>query len=128
MTLVEPHSPEFHITYGLHSGYPICCVFQLVEEGEHGECPKCKEKGMSYDLHRCSVDIPACAPYLELIADAAVKNVHRFADEDNNDIAFGHSTELSGKVLSALEERGYKLQKTEEQGSQTVRFYSRFSR
>jgi hypothetical protein len=123
--MIEIHSDDYHITYGLHSGYPICCVFRYVEEGEAGECPKCVEAGLYHELHRCSVDYPQCSDYLDLIDQRAAKSVHRFADEDNNDIAFGHTTDMGPKILAALEERGYELQDTEEQGSQTVRFYSR---
>jgi hypothetical protein len=122
---IRAGSDEYHITYGLHSGYPLCCVFRYVEEGKGGECPKCVEAGLYHELHRCSVDYPQCADYLELIDQSGAKGVHRFADADENDIAFGHTTDMGPKTLSALEERGYKLDKTEEQGEQIIHFYIR---
>jgi len=66
---------EYHLTFGLHSGIPLCCAlyFSIGEDtGKGGPCPKCLEKGITKKdifsgMHWCHENSPACQPYLDLI-------------------------------------------------------------
>ena len=63
---------EYHLTFGLHSGIPLCCAIEFSDGGKGGPCPTCKEKGviskeMFSKLHTCHENNPACVPYLHLI-------------------------------------------------------------
>lgn len=63
---------EYHLTFGLHSGIPLCCALHFSEHGGGGPCPKCLEKGLTkkdmFDrMHWCHENSPPCQPYIDLI-------------------------------------------------------------
>jgi hypothetical protein len=63
---------DYHITFGLHSGIPLCCVLAFAEHGKGGPCPKCISAGVTKKelfsiMHWCDESTPACQPYLDII-------------------------------------------------------------
>ncbi len=106
---IEPYSPDYHLVQGLHSGYPLCCVFNREETGSGGECPECEEAGRDYEIHSCSDDIPACAAYIEMVTKGVVSRIREKAEEGYKEISFPNlrfKSTLDG-VLAALRDNGY---------------------
>jgi hypothetical protein len=68
---------DYHIAFGLHSGFPLCCVFSYVETPPHkrkgDSCKVCKDKGIQHTLHTCDPKNAACETYLDLVKDRAIK-------------------------------------------------------
>lgn len=126
---IKPYSPDYHIVQGLHSGYPLCCVFHREETGKGGECPECKEAGRDYEMHRCHEDIPACEAYIELVTQGIVGHIKEKADEGWGEISFSdlRFTSTTDQVIAALHQRGYKFSREEEAGNGYVRIYQRKS-
>lgn len=63
---------EYHLTFGLHSGIPLCCALHFSEGGKGGPCPKCIEAGTTREelwanLHQCDGNNPNCTPYLQRV-------------------------------------------------------------
>jgi hypothetical protein len=106
---IEPYSPDYHIVYGLHSGFPLCCVFNREETGKGGECPKCEEAGRDYEMHRCSDDIPACKDYIEIITRGVVGRIREKAEEGCEEISFANLrfASLIDGVINVLMDNGY---------------------
>lgn len=63
---------EYHLTFGLHSGIPLCCALHFSEHGGAGPCPKCISAGITKKdifsrMHWCNEDSAPCQPYLDII-------------------------------------------------------------
>ena len=57
-------NPEWHTEYGLHSGYPQCCIDSFLEGNGGGPCEACVEGGNDPIIHICREDRPECLPFL----------------------------------------------------------------
>jgi hypothetical protein len=115
---MKPYSDDYHIVYGLHSGFPLCCVFHRVDTGKGGECPKCEEAGEYYEMHRCSDDIPACEAYIEMVTKGVVGRIRQKAEEGWEEISFGDlrfNSSIDG-VLNALMDNGYVYDRESDSG------------
>lgn len=115
---IEPYSPDYHLVQGLHSGFPLCCVFNREETGKGGECPECEEAGRDYEMHRCSDDIPACAAYIEMVTEGVVGRIRKKAEEGYKEISFPdlRFASTTDGVLKALADNGYVLNREESHG------------
>ena len=107
---IEPYSPDYHLVYGLHSGYPLCCVFFREDNGGGGACPKCVDGGLvPHEIHRCSDDTPACAAYNEMVTKGVVGRIREKAEEGWEEISFPDlrfDGAIDG-VISVLMDNGY---------------------
>jgi len=125
--MIDPYSPEFHITFGLHSGLPLCCVYEWVYGNSNGnECKPCRDKGLSYALHICG-DHPACQPYLELVTQGTVDTIHKKADAGEIEIGLCNQRPLNKEMTTALWQRGYHLIDFENAGGTFYYNYSRIA-
>jgi hypothetical protein len=116
---VEPYSPDYHLVYGLHSGYPLCCVFYREDNGGGGACPRCQEAGLvPHEIHRCHEDIPACQPYIELVTQGMVDRIEEKADEGWGEICIPNLRfpSTTDRVIAALHLKGYSFDREETYG------------
>ena len=99
---------DWHITYGLHSGFPLCCAMHYADTEESGPCPKCRSEGKTYELHICYRDrSPSCCTYLDMMVERTVSDIHEYAAHGAPEILLSVREPLCDKVLDALEKRGY---------------------
>ncbi len=69
---------DYHLTFGLHSGIPLCCAILFSEGGRPGPCPKCREGGVDrLSLHTCNVH-DSCQPYLDLVELRTIAIFHHW--------------------------------------------------
>jgi hypothetical protein len=114
---------EYHLSFGLHSGIPLCCSAHFaLDGGRGGPCPKCLEKGHTlsgWNLHTCG-DNPACQPYLDRVDLNHLKILQRWLDgsgvrvgppkvNNQDDNTWGSSTTrpLSDACRELLKENGF---------------------
>lgn len=111
---------DYHITFGLHSGYPLCCVMAFVDANHSshgGPCQRCRDKGIeNWPLHVCRPGGPGCDAYLDLVEENSVEILQNFlegtlrvVDEDVNASTFvtQGSRILSDTRREMLKEAGY---------------------
>lgn len=77
---------EFDTAFGLHSGYPQCCVWAR-NEGKipNGNCERCETKGLDShkNLHHCSWDNINCLTYLQIIEDSWLQKLPSVLDDQD---------------------------------------------
>jgi hypothetical protein len=115
---------EYHLTFGLHSGIPLCCAIEFSDGGKGGPCPPCKEKGvvskeMFAKLHTCHENNPACVPYLQLIELRAFSWFTNHRDKkpvnlvkgEQDDFTWGTNLfmPMGGEFRDALKDARYRL-------------------
>jgi hypothetical protein len=120
---------DYHLTFGLHSGIPLCCAIEFSDgSGKGGPCPPCQEKGITprdvFDnMHQCNESNPACLPYIELIerriynwfidyldyrTDETPTNLVK-GEQDNFTWGASLHTPMSGYFRDALKDAGYRM-------------------
>lgn len=73
---------EYHVTFGLHSGFPLCCVWEFAEGGKGGPCKLCLDNGIEElpEPHFCDPATPACQPYLDRVEQNGVATLRDWLD------------------------------------------------
>jgi hypothetical protein len=107
---------DFHLTYGLHSGIPLCCALTFVETRKGGPCPDCIDKGITKEAmfskyHHCDENTPACSPYLDYIEDRALESYKEYRENHPECFEYGtHSYRpLDSRLRDLLKEDGFRM-------------------
>ena len=115
---------DYHLTFGLHSGIPLCCAIEFSTGGKGGPCPPCQDNGITREelfasLHKCHENNPSCAHYLELIELRTLQRFQNFSTEkptnlvegEQDDYTWGESlfTPMGDDFRYALKDAGYRM-------------------
>lgn len=115
---------EYHLTFGLHSGIPLCCAIEFADGGKGGPCPTCKENGviskeMFSKLHQCHENNPACLPYLHIIESKALDHFLNYRDRhpvnlvrgEQDDFTWGTNlfTPMGDELRNALKDASFRM-------------------
>lgn len=115
--LVTVTDAEYHLTFGLHSGIPLCCAhhFAYVER-RGGPCPVCSEKGITKaevfaKYHHCEENEPSCQPYLDHIDGMALDSYREYIGKNPEALEYGtHSHRvLDQRLRDALRADGFRM-------------------
>jgi hypothetical protein len=104
---------EFDTAFGLHSGYPQCCVWAR-NEGliPYGSCKTCHEAGIDrcQGIHYCSYDHPDCATYLEVMESRWVTTLSAtLATVDDWDYCVYMRRPLCGEAREIIQTSGFRM-------------------
>lgn len=115
---------EYHLTFGLHSGIPLCCAIAFSESSKGGPCPRCLEKGVTKKdifsrMHWCNENDAPCQIYLDLVDLRTIEHYkhHRLQRSVNlvkgvlDDFTWGCSSTrpLGGEIRDLLREDGFRM-------------------
>jgi hypothetical protein len=115
---------EYHLTFGLHSGIPLCCAIRFADGEGGGPCPKCVESGLTREewfanQHQCDENTPACQPYIDLVELRTLEHYkhHRSQKPTNlvkgelDDYTWGCSfaRPLGEQLRNLLQQDGYRM-------------------
>lgn len=119
---------DYHLTFGLHSGIPLCCSIHFSDGGgKGGPCEKCAAEGKTHsdvigNLHYCDERTPACQPYLDRVdinmlsnlqswLDGGIKLIQEGIEDDGNRLTWGMSTirVLSDEMRDLLKDNTFRM-------------------
>jgi hypothetical protein len=108
---------EYHLSFGLHSGIPLCCAIEFADSGNKGgPCPPCLEKGITKEslfakYHHCDENTPACQPYLDIVEGKALEAYKEYRENHAGKLDYGtHSYRpLKDKLRELLKQDGFRM-------------------
>jgi hypothetical protein len=113
---------EYHVSFGLHSGFPLCCVWEFAEGGKGGPCKLCRDNGIEElpDPHLCDPANLACLPYLDRVEQNSIAILRQWLDDglivwDEGERVQCHSfitatrTTLDDTRRDMLKDAGYRM-------------------